>query len=120
MLVVVDRVGVDPVLVATRGAEEEEVQVREFRVVADNPVVLLGGVEVLYQVVPEVPYPDNAVVVRRVDLDEFLGPQQFLGELGGIAAGSDCLSLRLEFICNHHHVAVRQHDRVVVLAVSAV
>ena len=36
-----------------------EVDVGEFRMLADNTIVVFAGVEILYEVVPDMPFPDN-------------------------------------------------------------
>jgi len=81
LLVVVDRVHVDPV---RPGVASSRIDVHELRVVGNDAKIVFRRVEILDQVVPQVPLPNDGSRRRSrlLDLDNVLWPQRVvsLGE----------------------------------------
>ena len=119
--VVVDRVHMVPERVDLPAALDRTVRIDQFRVIRDHAVVVLGGVEVLDQVVPDVPLPDDvaAAAARGRDLDD--GVRQHIVvaldirvEQVRVEAGRKDLGVGLLLNHQHQDVAVGQHLDVVV------
>ncbi|MFM1942463.1 MAG: hypothetical protein RI897_1445 [Verrucomicrobiota bacterium] len=89
---VVDAVAMEPVgSFAERCCGSEVIDVDEFGVGGDVVVVGFGWVEVLDEVIPDAPFPDDSGVVCAVGLEfhDFLGPEGVIGEHCGVATGGD-------------------------------
>jgi len=89
-------------------------------VIGDDSVVGLGGIEVLHQVIPNVPLPDDLAALRpgRAHLDDALGPEHVLAEERRIPAGGDRVVERLGRPGDEEYVAVRHRLDVVVVDVG--
>ena len=76
--VVIDRVAMEPVgtLVSDR------VDISQFRMVGHNAEVLLGGIEILNQMIPRMPLPDDFARTRTrlSHLDDVIRPQLIVVE----------------------------------------
>ena len=91
------------------------VDVDSLRVVRHHPVVGLGGIEVLDEVVGAPPLPDDLAggAALRSDLNDGIEPQAAGGETVGIAAEGDRVVLRVVSPDRHQEVAVGHHGHYV-------
>ena len=114
--VVVDRVHVRPVGVRP----PREVEIHQLGMVGDDPVVGLRRVEVLDEVFPEVPLPDDRAGrgAGRLHLDDVVRPEALRGHEGGVPPGGDRLGARLQLPGDEQQVAVGEPLGVVVLEVE--
>jgi hypothetical protein len=82
----------------------------------DVGVVLLAWVEILHQVIPNVPFPHYLAPRRacRSDLEYCLGIESCAGDSCRIAAGGDGFRARVQLECLHQYVTVGQGRDVVV------
>ena len=117
---VIDRIHVQPV--GRLGTFRAEVEVNLVLLVGNDPVVGLGAVEVLNEVVPGAPLPDNVgtALAVRLELDELVAPQFTPGEEGGVAAVVDALEAVEDLPADGDHIAAGHHGEVVVQAQAVV
>ena len=111
---IVDGVHVEPVggLVAERAV----VEVDAALVVGHDAEVGLGAVEVLDEVVPGAPFPDDVRAAHAVGLklDELVTPQLAAGEQGRVAAILDALEAVEDLPADGDDVATRRDGEIVV------
>lgn len=89
---VVDTVAMEPIgSFAERCCGGEVIDVDEFGVTGDVVVVGFSWIEVLDEVIPDAPFPDDCGVICAAGLEfhDFLGPESVIGEHCGVATGGD-------------------------------
>ena len=86
--------------------------------VSYNIVVGFGSVELLDQMIPRVPFPDDGPVTEsrpRLDLGNLDRLELTLADVSGVSSGCDGVRLRYHLIDDHEHIAVGEHLDVMVL-----
>jgi len=104
--VVVHRVHVVPVVGLVR--KGRVVHVDQLGVIGHHAEVGLAGIEILDQVIPDVPFPDDRTGRRTggLDLDDVIGAHRVAVDQRRIAAARNGLRNRLGLPGDHQHIAI--------------
>ena len=88
LLVEIERVDVNPVAAPA----STEIHIQFLGMIPHHAVVGLRGVDVLYEMIGNVPLPDDIAV--EIELDDAVGPRRVIVPLPGIGASRDGLFVR--------------------------